>query len=83
MNSATDVAVLDEQLQALRAPDADVGKILIFLVSASLVAFDQPRVGRFRAAFLPLNDQDELTSYIPAIDQLARFVEIFFFRSFY
>jgi len=74
VNSATNVAVLDEQLQALRAPDADVGKILIFLVSASLIAFDQPRVGRFRAAFLPLNDQDELTSYIPVIDQLARSV---------
>jgi len=74
VTSMTDIAHLDERLQALRAPDDDVGKVLIYLLSSSLISFDQPRVGRFRAAFLPLSEGSDLTSYIPAIDKLARSV---------
>ena len=77
VTSMTDIAHLDERLQALRAPDDDVGKVLIYLLSSSLISFDQPRVGRFRAAFLPLSEGSDLTSYIPAIDKLARFTKFF------
>ena len=70
--SAGDIAFLDDRLQNLRIPDDDVGKVLIYLVSNSLFVVDQPWVGRHRAAFLPLDDKDDLTSHIPAIDQLAR-----------
>ena len=69
---STEVFHLDRSLNDLTAPDDRVGKILVYLVAPSFFALPNPHIGRHRAAFVPLTDGAELTSFIPAIDQLVR-----------
>ena len=69
---ARDVSALDRDLDELRSAADGVGSFVVYLVSASVFALGQPRVGRHRAAFVPVKDGEELTSHIPVIDKLAR-----------
>ena len=73
VTGATDADTLDVRLHRLRDTHRDVGKILIYLVSSTLFDLPRPLVGRYRAAFLSVNDEDDLTMHIPVIDQLVRY----------